>query len=331
MDKTNIVKLAIDAIQNKVPNTYSKDQTSDTLRQAFIDANGGSTKFDIKAMRRNPELFEIIEAIVPTMIEEGLRGDEFFNNYVEYRNLALGDDEDFWAEDRSLFLVADTAHGTQGVRRQRLNAGEKVNIPKTLKTIKVYEELNRLLAGRVDFNTFVDKVGRSMLIEVYNDIYTAFNGISASTAGMTSDYYKSGTYAEETLLTLVDHVEAANSANATIIGTRSALRKVTTAVVSDEAKSDMYNIGFYGKFNGTPMFVAKQRHAIGTDSFILDPDKLYVVANNDKFIKHVNVGEGLLIDGNPMNKADLTKEYMYGQQNGTGIILAGKIGVMELA
>ncbi len=331
MDKTNVIKLAIDAIQNKVPSTYSKDQTSDTLRQAFIEANGGSTKIDIKAMRRNPEMFEIIETIVPSIIDEGLKGDEFFTNFVDYRNLALGDDEEFWAEDRSLFLVGDAAHGTQGIRRQRLNVGEKVTIAKTLKTIKVYEELNRLLAGRVDFNDFVTKVGRSMLTEVYNDIYTVFNGISAATAGMTSDYYKSGAFAEDTLLALIDHVEASNDANATIIGTRSALRKITTAVVADEAKSDMYNFGFYGKFNGTPMFVAKQRHAIGTDTFILDTDKVYVVGNNDKFIKHVNVGEGLLVDSNPLDQADMTKEYLYGQQNGTGIILSGRIGVFDLA
>ena len=331
MDKANVIKLAVDAIQNKVPNTYSKDQTSETLRQAFIDANDGSAKFDIKALRRHPELFEIIETIVPTIIQEGLKGDEFFMNYVDYRNLALGDDEEFWSEDRSLFLVADAAHGTQGIRRQRLNVGEKVTIAKTLKVIKVYEELNRLLAGRVDFNTFVAKVGKSMLNEVYNDIYTAFNGIAASTAGMTSDYYKSGTYAEDTLITLIDHVEAANNAPASIVGTRSALRKITTASVGDEARSDMYNFGFYGKFNGTPMFVAKQRHAIGTDNFILDTDKAYVVASNDKFIKEVDVGEGLLIDGDPMNKADLTKEYLYGQETGTGILLSGRLGVFDLA
>lgn len=331
MDKTTAIKVAIDAIKNKVPNTYTQEDTSETLRKAFIDANGGSTKFDIKAMRKNPELYEIIETIIPVIIQEGLQGDEFFNRYVDYRNLALGDDEEFWTEDRSLFLVADAAHGTQGIRRQRLNGGEKITIAKNLKVIKVYEELNRLLAGRVDFNTFVTKVGKSMLNEVYNEIYTVFNAISASTAGMTSDYYKSGSFTEDACITLIDHVEAANNATATIIGTRSALRKVTTAVVADEAKSDMYNFGFYGKFNGTDMFVAKQRHAIGTDTFILDTDKLYIVGSNDKFIKEINVGEGLLIDGDPTAKADLTKEYLYGQETGTGIILSGKLGIMDLA
>jgi hypothetical protein len=327
----DVIKLAIDAIQHKVPNTYSDKQTSETLRQAFIDANGGSTKFGIKEFRRHPELYDIIETIVPTIIDEGLKGDEFFMNYVEYRNLALGDDEKFWAEDRSLFLVADAAQGTQAIRRQRLNVGSYVTIARTLKTIKIYEELNRMLSGRVDFNMFVDRVAKSMLNDKYTDIYTVFNGISDSTAGMTSDYYKSGSFAEDTMVTLIDHVEAANDATASIVGPRSALRKITTAVVAESAKSDMYNFGYYGKFNGTPMFVAKQRHTYGTDTFALDTDKVYVVANNDKFIKHITEGEGILIDSDPITRMDLTKEYMYGELTGTGLILAGKLGCYDIA
>jgi hypothetical protein len=328
--KNEIIKLAIDAIRHNVAGTYSSQDVSKTLREAFKEANGGSDKITIKSFRNNPELYEIIETIIPTLIDEGLKGDEFFMNYVDYRNLALGDDEDFWAEDRSLFLVSDIAEGTQAVRRQRLNIGEKVNITKTLKVIKVYEELNRLLAGRVDFNSFVNKVSKSMLNEVYTDIYTVFNSISSSTSGMTSDYAKSGSFAEDTLLELIDHVEAANNANATIVGTRSALRKITTAVVSDAAKNDMYNFGFYGKFNGVPMFVAKQRHTANTDTFVLDTDKVYVIANNDKFIKHVTVGEGMLVDGDPMSKMDLTKEYLYGERNGTGILIAGRMGIYDI-
>jgi hypothetical protein len=94
----------------------------------------------------------------------------------------------------------------------------------------------------------------------------------------------------------------------------------------------MYNFGYYGKFNGTPMFVAKQRHTAGTTAtFTLDTGKIYVIANNDKFIKHVNVGEGLLIDGDPLTKMDLTKEYLYGQENGTGILISGRLGCYSIS
>ena len=333
MDKANVIKLAVDAIQNKVkvPDKFSANDTSEVLRQAFIDANGGSNKITHKTFRNHPELFEIIETIIPNIIVEGLKGDEFFMNLVDYRNLALGDDEEFWTEDNSLFLVADAAHGTQGIRRQRLNAGEKTTLTKTLKVIKVYEEINRLLAGRVDFNTFVNRIGKSMLDKQYNDIFTVLNGITVSTAGMSATYYQSGSFAESTLVTMIDHVEAATGNIAQIVGARSALRKITSAVIAEVAKADMYNDGFYGKFNGTSMIVAKQRHAIGAETFVLDDSKVYILASEDKPIKVVDVGEGLLVDGDPMAKADLTKEYLYGQLTGTGLLISGKFGVYDIS
>ncbi len=326
-----VVQLAIDAIQHKVPNQYSENQTSETLRQAFIEANGGSDKFDVKSFRRNPELFDIIEEIIPYISREGLKGDEFFMNYVDYRNEALGDETEFWTKDNNLFLVADAANGTQGIRRQRLNAGEKVTFKKTLKVIKVYEELNRLLSGRVDFNTFVDRVGKSMTNKIYNDIYTVLNSITSSTAGLSSDYVKSGSFSEETLVGLIDHVESDTGMRASIVAPRSALRKITTGVVSDSAKESMYNAGFYGKFNGSPMIVAPQRHAIGTNDFVLNANKIYVVASDDKFLKLIDAGEGLLVDGDPMNKTDLTKEYLYGQAYGVGALISAKMGVMTIS
>lgn len=330
MDCNNVIKLAVDAIQNTVPNNYDKNETSEVLREAFIEANGGSAKIDFKSFRDHPELFQIVEAIIPAMIEEGFKGDEFFMNFVDYRNLALGDEIDFWTEDNSLFVVSDVAEGTQAIRRQRLDAGSKVSLVPTLKVIKVYEELNRLIARRVDFNRYVQAVNRSFAAQVYDDIYDVFNGISATTTGMTSDYYKTGTYAESTLLTLIDHVESATGSRATLLGTRAAIRKVTQGVVADSAREDYYNFGHYGKFNGTPIVIAPQRHAIGASSFALDDTKIYVVASNDKFLKCVNGGEGFLFDGNPMDKTDLTKEYLYGQRFKCAALINERLGVYDL-
>ncbi len=331
MDSTNIVKLAIDAIEDKVrlPENYSKGDTSEVLRQAFVDLNGGSTKLTRKSLR-NPELFEIIEQILPVITRDGLTGDEFFMNFVDYRNKALGDDIHFWTEDNSLFLVSEIANGTQAVRRQRLNAGVKTTIPTSIKAIKVFEELDRLLSGRVDFNKFVDRVGKSMANKVYTDIYNCLNGITVSTSGMSADYYKTGSFAEDVLLTLVDHVEASMGVEAKIIGTRAALRNVTTAVVSDSGKEDFYNIGYYGKFNGVPMFATKQKHTAGTDTFVFDDTKIYVIGGDDKFIKVVDEGDGLLKVGDPLDNADLTQEYLYAQKYGVGAIITGRVGIYDL-
>ena len=331
MDRTNIVKLAVDAIKGRVSGNFSKEQTSDTLRQALVEANGGSTKINFKTFQRGNALFDIIEEIIPYITKEGLTGNEFFMEMVEYRNLALGDEIEYWAEDNSTFIVADAANGTQGIRRQRLNVGENVKVKTQLKVVKVYEELNRLLAGRVDFNVFVDKVGEAMTKDVFADIYNTFNGISATTAGLNSTYVISGTFDEDDLIELVEHVEAATGKISKIIGTKTALRKVTTAEVSDEAKSDKYNVGFYGKFNGTDMVSVKQQHQVGTDTFILDNSKVYVIASDDKPIKVTDEGEGLLSTTDPLQNGDLTQEYLYGQMIGVALLVNGKLGVYTIS
>ena len=248
VDKSNFIRMALDTMRGGVSGNFSAADTSESIRQALIEANGGSTTINFKTFHRGNQLYDLIEELIPHIAEEGLRGDEFFFNMVDYRNLAEGDAPDFWTEDKSEFIVADVANGTQGIRRQRLNAGENVTIKTTPRAVKVYEELRRLLAGRVDFTTFVDKVSKAITREMRSDIYTAFSGITAATAGLNDTYVISGTFEEGKLLALIEHVEAKTGKVAKIIGTKAALRKITTAVLSDEAKSDLYNLGLIYAF-----------------------------------------------------------------------------------
>jgi len=53
------------------------------------------------------------------------------------------------------------AEGIGGGLRQRINRGKHETIPTRLHTISTYEELNRLLAGRINIIEFVDKIRRS--------------------------------------------------------------------------------------------------------------------------------------------------------------------------
>lgn len=332
MEKSNVIKLAKDIIQNRVSSNYSDNSKNvAALRDALIEANGGSTTIDVKTFYRGNACFEIIEEILPLIVNEGLTGDEFFFNLVDYRNISLGDDIDFWTKDKTEFIVADASYGVSGIRRQRLGQKEKYNVDTTLKVVKVYEELKRLLAGRTDFNDFITEVGNAMTKKVKNDTYNAFKGVTASTRGLNSTYVKTGSYAEDTLLDLVSHVEAANDAVGTIFGTKKALRKVTTATVSDQAKQDMYDMGFYGKFNGTNMIYLPQRHEIGSDTFLLDDSKIYVIAGNDKPIKVVNKGTGLLSTNDPLQAADHTQNYFYGQEFGVGLAFNAKMGFYSLS
>lgn len=160
-DMKDIIKVAVDAYHGNVEQ-YSVGQSQELLRKALVDANGGSTVMNYKNIRDGKcnGLFTLIEEILSRTVVEGLQGDEYFNTLVDFRNVAEGDQNLFLVEDSNLFVVSDAADGTQGIRRQRLSGVSEVSIPTSLKVVKIYEELNRVLSGRVDFNTFINKVSR---------------------------------------------------------------------------------------------------------------------------------------------------------------------------
>ena len=327
---SNLIKLAVDGYKGHVAGDYSVNDTQEALRKALVEANGGSTKLDIKAIRdgRCNGVFAIIEERVNVIHEEGLKGDEFFMNMVEDRNLSLGDTNKFHIERECLFAVADIAEGTQGVRRQRIEAGQDITINTQLRAIKIYEEVNRILAGRIDFNKFVDLVGKSFTKQELDATYDAFVGMFKK---LKAPYTETGSFDEDKLLELIDHVEASTGETAVIVGTRKALRKIKTAVVSDSAKEEMYAMGHFGRFNGTELVAVKQRHKSGTDDFILDDNVLYVFAGDTKPIKRVTEGDVTMLMGTPMNNADMSQEFLMMKRTGIAVIFDRDFGVYNLS
>ena len=142
MEKTNVIKLASDIIMKKVDSNFADaSKNAEALRDMLIEANGGSTTIDVKTFHRGNECFQIVEEIIPLIINEGLQGNEFFFNLGDYRNIALGDDIDFWTKQKTNLIVADASYGVSGIRRQRLGKMTKYNVDTTLKVVKVYEDL----------------------------------------------------------------------------------------------------------------------------------------------------------------------------------------------
>lgn len=324
-DIKDIVKLGIDGYKGSVEK-YSVKQSQDALRQALIEANNGSTKLDYKAIRdgRCTGLFSIVEEILSGTIVDGLQDNAFFEALVDFRNVAEGDQNMFLVEDANLFVVDDVSDGNQGIRRQRLAGPREVVIPTSMKMVRIYEELNRVLSGRVDFNHLIDVVGASFNEKILNDIYTLWAGATADDLGGIAYFPTAGSYDEDDLLDVIDHVEAAaGGKTSTIIGTRKGLRQLKESIQADSAKEELHNYGYYGKFYGTPCIMIPQRHKIGSTDFVYDDNVLTIVAGDDKPIKFVYEGDPIILMGDPMLNADFTQEYLYGAKMGAGIVMAG--------
>ena len=193
------------------------------------------------------------------------------------------------------------------------------------------------MAGRISFSTLVDRLSRSFTRNMYADILAVLEGVTASTAGLNSTYVKSGSFDANGLREMIAHVEAATNQNATIIGTKAGLAKIAdsaenaVSLASATAKEDLYNLGYFGKFSGTPMVSMRQTHKPGTDTFAINDNKIYIVASDDKPIKFVNEGEGLMVNTDAFANADLTQEYLYGQKYGCGAIFNQKMGIWTLS
>ena len=56
-----------------------------------------------------------------------------------------------------------------------------------------------------------------------------------------------------------------------------------------------------------------------------------VIAGGDKPVKVVNEGEGLMIEGDPTDNQDLTKEYVYGQPMGVAVACSEAMGVFTFS
>lgn len=311
-DYNDVINMAVDAYHGNVEK-YSTAQSMEVLRQALVEANNGSTKLNYRDIRDGKcvGLFSIIEQILDRTVIEGLQADDYFNAMVETRNTALGDLNQFEVENNILYFVSEIAEGTQGVRRQRIDGHTTVQIPTTLKAVKIYDEMNRVLAGQIDFNKMINRVAESMKQRLLNDTYNLWITATANDLGGAAYFPAAGSYSEATMLDTVAHVEAAaNGKPATILGTAKGLRNLVpgAGALSNEAKQDLYSTGFYGYFYGTKMVRLPQRHKINSTSFVFDDNTLIIVAGDDKPIKCVREGNPLIIQGDPLNRADLTYE-----------------------
>ena len=94
----------------------------------------------------------------------------------------------------------------------------------------------------------------------------------------------------------------------------------------NSAKEEMYKMGYYGSFNGTPMIRIKQVHNVGTYTFKLSESDLYVTTGDEKPVKFITEGEMRIINGDALANQDLTQDYFSATQYGTGIVITDLFG-----
>lgn len=313
-------QLCID-VYNGVDVKFENGETgNDMIVNAINKAFGGINLNDPKAVRNaiayNKVDFAIINELIDTAINLSAEENSEIWEFVDFKSAALGDKNKFTIEGNDLLHVDVVTNGTQGVRRQRMLSRE-LTVATQTKAIKIYEELVRLAANRINWTKFVEKVGKSFDNDRFNLVVNAFTtGLTAS-----GDYAKGGGYTESAMIDLITTVE--NDGNRPkIFGSLQALRALAIAHEGETAKNDYYAMGHLGKFNGYDCFRITGKN--------IPTNKIYVVGTDEKFIKMFDEGDTLTIPHNFTETADMTQELQVQRTYGVEVVMANKVGIYTL-
>lgn len=324
----------------------SKKEANEKIREVFrqvlgVDENV-SRKELRKAIRRNRvEVFEVIETLIPNLLQTGWQANPFFEEFVDYRNGNDGDTNEFYVDDDTILTVSELSGNHHDIIRQRLGVGESFRVKTSWYGLKIYTEFELFLAGRVDWAKFIQKVYEAMDKKVNAMLYQAVMAAPAQVtpAGMFTKSLQMVAANRETVLQLVDDIQAATGDEVVIMGTRVALSKLAgmadTNYIADADKNERRTLGYVTLWEGIRIVTIPQAfedNNISTTSRMVDNDKLLVMPVGDnKFIKMYDEGDARITEVNDQaTKMDMTFEYEYQQKMGIATAINKKFGMITI-
>ena len=317
VDKEKVTRADLeDYLRDKINNDILKGAT---LYQAY--------------RRNNITLFEIIEEVVNLTISNDFMEIPFIENFVEFKNRAMGDKTAWYSEGKSYLSVVSFAGNHWDTNREALDAGEEFTLPKEWVYIHVYDELERFLLGIASLERLTDVIYRSFNKYIKERIYMQFQHIMTA---LPSEFVANGN-SEEAVGNLCDLVQAAGGyGSLTIAGTKAALRKLGAVVpdkyFADSQKEAKAATGSIGEWEGNKLMVIPQVLKQGTFELALDNDVIFILGGDNKPIKLEFIGDTRtqeVRDGRVNN--DMTMELQVQTCFGIAMLLPEAMGIFKFA
>lgn len=257
------------------------------------------------------------------LLISGWGDNPFFRDFVEVKNIAAGDQNVFYIPDNSILTVSKFSGNHHDLIRQKLGMGEEFSVTTNWYGIRVYEEFERFMAGRVDWTKFIEKMYEAMDKKINDMLYNAFLGIDSM---IPAEYKFTGTPTEETILSTAEKVSVATGKEVMIAGPRTAISKIANltnaSMWSDEMKNQRNTLGSLGVWNGIELVRVPQVFEKGTRNFVYPENKFFILPKTDnRPIKLVYEGESLFDENTDYTKRrDMTIEAEYMTKLGVGVV-----------
>lgn len=322
----------------------SKEEANRKIRQVMSEVlqlgEKPSKKEIRKAIRRHKvDVYEVIEEIVPNLLETGWQENPFFKQFVEYKNLDDGDTNEFYVADEVILTVSEVSGNHHDLVRQRLGEGKTFAVKTSWYGIKIYAEFENFMAGRVDWATFVQKIYEAFDLKVNTILHDAV--MAAGDKVLPQEQFtktlEMKTENKDKIVELLDDVALANGCEVIIMGTKTALAKLDAltdiAWISNQMKEERHTTGKLGVWEGYTLFEVPQAYAPNTTSKKLeDNTKLLIMPTTDnRFIKMVNEGDAQFYENtNSEKNMDMTIDAEYQQKMGVATVINRKFGQIKI-
>ena len=105
---------------NKVTKAMANDKINRVCFDILgLDPDSKPSKRDVhRAMKKHGlEVFEVLEEVIDFKVSTGFKDNEFFNEFVEMKNISEGDRNEFWTEKDVILTVAKVSGDHHDLRK----------------------------------------------------------------------------------------------------------------------------------------------------------------------------------------------------------------------
>ena len=338
MDKNlqSICNLMNDACSNRVAtfsNAETAKYTDEAVREAFFNILG-EDKLSWRSWRNHKnEIFTIMEDVLNTNLPLAWENSTFYNQFVETKNGALGDKNEFIVEDNSVLVASRFAGNHWDTDRKKLHGKRSFSVDTEWFYVHVYDDLERFLKGIITLPEMVAKMQKAMQNSIDDRIFTAFNGAGTY---LPAAFQVSGTYDRIKMTELIQKVQYASQKNVVLAGTKTALSAIADGINSDwisaSQKEELATTGSVLKNTGLGVVGIEipQTFVRGTYDFKVDNKSIYVLPDNEKFIKVYFEGDTRAREMSAQDTHDQTIDTQIQTKIGVGCVFSNVFGKYNL-
>jgi len=325
---TDTQRLAFDAVNTA--DVATRSNLNSAVRESVKEICGGTWNY-YSFMQNQYKVFQIIAELMPAAMNASLASK--FAPFAEFKDVAMGDKPYFDVQDNTIYPVVTVARGIGAIDRHRI-VDKNFTVTTLMKAIKLYDEFDRFMAGKIDMGRLVDTATRAFEHYVGNLIADTIYG---SYASVGTNYKSTGSFSITTFSSIMEHVKAANNVDELQIwGTTGALVNVVDSVFgySDRAKDQANGVGYWGEYRGASMFALPQAYvAGGAQSLAVSANQLIVLPASEKIVKVVFEGDTVVAMGDGSGRSDMQSEFTFGRRVGAAALTVpeGKYGFWKFA